>query len=61
MKNMDEMLMKIRNIIVFSTLKICIDEFKYDQDVILKNFNLEIKSGDKICIKENQGVANYFG
>ena len=57
MKNMDEMLMKIRNnnFRSFSTLKICIDEFKYDQDVILKNFNLEIKSGDKICIAGKSG------
>lgn len=57
MKKMDEMLTKIKNndYKTFNTLKIKIDEFKYDHDVILKKFNLEIKSGDKICIAGKSG------
>lgn len=57
MKKMDEMLIKIKNndYKKFDTLKIVIDEFKYDHDIILKNFDLEIKSGDKICIAGKSG------
>ena len=57
MRKMNEMLLKIKgnNFKKFNTLKISIDEFKYDQDIILKNFNLDIKSGDKICIAGKSG------
>lgn len=56
-QKMDEMLIKIKNkdFPTFNKLEINLDEFKYDQDVILKNFNLEIKSGDKICISGKSG------
>ena len=57
LKKVDEMLMKIKDNVLFkfNTLKISLDEFKYEQDVILKDFNLEIKSGDKICISGKSG------
>lgn len=57
MKKMNEILDENKNkrYEEFRTLKIKIDKFKYDQNEILKNFDLEIKKGDKICISGKSG------
>ena len=39
----------------FDELKISIDEFKYDKEIILKDINLNIFAGDKICISGKSG------
>ncbi len=53
----DEMLNKIKQDEKdkFDKLKVSIDEFKYDKDIILKNINLNIAAGDKICISGKSG------
>ena len=46
---------KSKNFEKLKSLSIKIDEFKYDQNIILKNFNLEVKKGEKICISGKSG------
>ena len=57
LKKMEKMLdeNKTKNFEKLRSLDIKIDEFKYDQNIILKNFNLEIKKGEKICISGKSG------
>ena len=55
LKKMDEMLNQNKNFEKLNTLRIKIDQFGYDQNVIIKNFDLEIKKGDKICISGKSG------
>ena len=39
----------------FKKLRIKIDEFRYDKDIILENIDLKINHGDKICISGKSG------
>ena len=39
----------------FQKLRVNISEFKYDKDIILKNIDLKINHGDKICISGKSG------
>tara|TARA_Y100000591_G_scaffold332824_1_gene371761 strand:+ start:1283 stop:2992 length:1710 start_codon:yes stop_codon:yes gene_type:complete len=39
----------------FQKLRVNISEFKYDKDIILKNIDLKINRGDKICISGKSG------
>ena len=55
LKKMDEMLNQNKNFEKLNTLRIKIDQFGYDQNVIIKNFDLEIKKGEKICISGKSG------
>ena len=55
LKKMDEMLDENKNSEKLNTLRIKIDQFKYDQNIIIKDFNLEIKKGEKICISGKSG------
>ncbi len=55
LKKMDEMLDENKNYEKLSTLQIKIDQFKYDQNIIIKNFDLEFKKGEKICISGKSG------
>ncbi len=57
LKKMNEMINenKNKNFEEFKILNIRIDLFRYDQDLILENFDLEIKKGDKICISGKSG------
>ncbi len=55
LKRMNEMLAENKNHEKLNSLQIKIDKFKYDQDIIIKNFDLEIKKGEKICIGGKSG------
>ena len=55
LKKMDEILNENKNSKKFNTLRIKINQFKYDQNIIIKNFDLEIKKGEKICISGKSG------
>ncbi len=57
LEKMEKMLdeSKSKNFEKINSLDIKINEFKYDQNIILKNFNLEIKKGEKICISGKSG------
>ena len=55
LKKMNEMLAENKNHEKLNSLQIKIDKFKYDQNIIIKNFDLEIKKGEKICIGGKSG------
>lgn len=44
-----------KNTVNFNEVKILINEFKYENDIILKDVDLSIKKGDKICISGESG------
>lgn len=41
----------------FDEIKILINEFKYDKNIILKNINFSIHQNDKICIFGKSGCG----
>ena len=55
LKKMDEMLDKNKSFEKLNSLQIKIDQFKYDQNIIIKNFDLKIKKGEKICVSGKSG------
>jgi ATP-binding cassette, subfamily B, bacterial PglK len=59
MRKNEEMTYKINNnhIQKFNHVKFMIDKFKYDKEIILKNFVLDIEENDKICISGKTGVG----
>ena len=52
-----DMLLRIKNgdKYKFQKLRIKIDKFRYDKDIILENIDLKINHGDKICISGKSG------
>ena len=55
LKKMNEMLNKNKSFEKLNSLQIKIDQFKYDQNIIIKNFDLKIKKGEKICVSGKSG------
>lgn len=41
----------------FKNLKIVIDEFRYDKNIIIKNFDMDMRLGEKICISGKSGCG----